>query len=59
MALTTEARADLLEALQPLVAEIAEDLRVRLLKKDNPARVQAKKLYDEEVVGDALSLIHI
>ncbi len=31
MPLTTEARTDLLEALQPVVAEIAEDLRTRLV----------------------------
>ncbi len=60
MALTTEARADLLDALQPQVADIAEDLRRRLVSPGTPAertaRQAAKRLYEEEAVGDAFDV---
>jgi hypothetical protein len=60
MPLTTEARADLLAALQPHVATIAEDLRVRLVdpgtRKEQAARAAAGRLHAQEGVGEALDV---
>lgn len=60
MPLTTEARADLLAALQPLVADLAEDLRARLVDPPGPreraARAAAARLYEEETVGEAFDV---
>ncbi|MES2638066.1 MAG: BREX-2 system adenine-specific DNA-methyltransferase PglX [Myxococcota bacterium] len=60
MPLTTEARADLLAALQPHVAAIAEDLRARLVdpstRAEVAARMAATRLHAEEAVGEALNV---
>jgi hypothetical protein len=60
MPLTTEARADLLAALQPHVATIAEYLRVRLVdpgtRKEHAARAAAGRLHAQEGVGEALDV---
>lgn len=60
MPLTTETRADLLAALQPLVASIAEDLRQRLVSPATAAaraaRQAAARLHEDERVGDALDV---
>lgn len=60
MSLSTEARADLLAALQPHVATIAEDLRQRLLKPGSPAEIAARqaaaRLHSEEGVGESLDV---
>ena len=60
MSLSTEARADLLAALQPHVEAIAEDLRQRLLKPGTPAAVAARqaatRLHADEGVGEGLDV---
>ncbi len=60
MSLSTEARADLVAALQPHVAAMAEDLRLRLVdpgtRAESAARRAATRLHGEEGVGDALDV---
>lgn len=56
MSLSKPAREALLEALQPQVAAIAEDLRTRLLTPGTPAEVAARaaalRLHADEGSGD-------